>query len=195
MSDKLDADYWNGRYVNDDAVWDLGTVSPPLKAYIDQLEKKDIKILIPGCGNSYEAEYLLEKGFMDITLIDIADEPVKKLQQQFTGENRVKILQQDFFTAEGNYDLILEQTFLSALPPSVREEYAKKMHALLSPGGKLTGVIFSSGFEKDGPPWGGTMPVYKKLFEPYFHLKIFEPCYNSIAQRMGNELFICLIRR
>jgi hypothetical protein len=45
--------------------WDLGQVSPPLKAYIDQLTDKNLRILIPGCGNSYEAEYLLEKGLYE----------------------------------------------------------------------------------------------------------------------------------
>ena len=43
--------------------WDLGEVSPPIKSYIDTLEDKNIRILIPGCGNTYEAEYLLEQGF------------------------------------------------------------------------------------------------------------------------------------
>jgi hypothetical protein len=34
-------------------------VSLPIKAYIDTLKDKDIAILIPGCGNTYEAAYLL----------------------------------------------------------------------------------------------------------------------------------------
>lgn len=33
----------------------------PLKVYFDQLTNKDLKILIPGGGNSHEAEYLLKK--------------------------------------------------------------------------------------------------------------------------------------
>jgi hypothetical protein len=40
--------------------WDLGLVSPQLKI-IDTLKDKDIAILIPGCGNTYEAAYLLEQ--------------------------------------------------------------------------------------------------------------------------------------
>jgi hypothetical protein len=48
-------------------------VSPPIKAYIDTLKNKDIAILIPGCGNTYEAAYLLlEQGFTNVTVIDIA---------------------------------------------------------------------------------------------------------------------------
>ena len=47
-SSNLDAEFWENRYRNQETGWDLGTVSPPLKAYIDQLEDKDVAILIPG---------------------------------------------------------------------------------------------------------------------------------------------------
>ena len=63
--------------------WDLGTVSPPIKAYRDTLANKNLRILIPGCGNSYEAEYFVKKGFTSITVIDIAPTPVIILQEKF----------------------------------------------------------------------------------------------------------------
>lgn len=58
----LDEFYWNTRYQTNDIGWDIGSVSPPIKAYIDQLTNKQLRILIPGCGNTYEAEYLLQQG-------------------------------------------------------------------------------------------------------------------------------------
>jgi hypothetical protein len=51
--------------------WDLAWCLP-IKNYIDTLKDKDIAILIPGCGNTYEAAYLLEQGFTNVTVIDIA---------------------------------------------------------------------------------------------------------------------------
>lgn len=74
MSDEkiLDQEYWNKQYTSNTTGWDLGKVSPPIKEYIDTLEDKNTSILIPGCGNTYEAEYLLEKGFTNVTVIDIA---------------------------------------------------------------------------------------------------------------------------
>jgi methyl halide transferase len=50
--------YWTNRYETASTGWDLGEPSMPLKTYIDQLENTAIKILIPGAGNAYEAEYL-----------------------------------------------------------------------------------------------------------------------------------------
>ena len=55
---KLNSDYWENRYKTNEISWDAGTITTPLKEYIDQIEDKSIKILIPGAGNSYEFEYL-----------------------------------------------------------------------------------------------------------------------------------------
>jgi len=79
----LDQDYWDAQYKANTTGWDLGLVSPPIKAYIDTLKDKDIAILIPGCGNTYEAAYLLEQGFTNITVIDIAPTLVKIIEEKF----------------------------------------------------------------------------------------------------------------
>lgn len=50
---RLDQEYWDKQYTSDATGWDLGTVSPPIKEYIDTLKEKNSNILIPGCGNSY----------------------------------------------------------------------------------------------------------------------------------------------
>ncbi len=191
----LDAAYWNELYANNETRWDMQQVSPPLKAYISQLDNKQLRILIPGCGNSYEAEYLLQQGFTNLTVIDIAAAPVQRLQEKLKDYPSVKIIQGDFFTHEGTYDLILEQTFFCALDPSLRSAYVKKMHQLLAPGGKLAGVLFASQFEAAGPPFGGSREEYQTLFTPYFTLHTLNPCYNSYPKRAGNELFIVFVKK
>lgn len=188
---KLDENFWNERYKANETGWDLGQVSPPLKAYIDQLENKDLRILIPGCGNSYEAEYLLEKGF-NITVIDIAPEPVNRLRTKFQSDPNIKILLGDFFTHKAEYDLILEQTFFCALDPKLRENYVEAMKSLLVKGGKLVGVLFNKQFGLQRPPFGGTDAEYRLLFGEGFEFKTFEPCYNSFPKRAESEVFIIL---
>ncbi|MCO4292685.1 TPMT family class I SAM-dependent methyltransferase [Solitalea sp. MAHUQ-68] len=190
----LDADFWNNRYQTAQTGWDLGTVSPPLKAYIDQLTNKSISILIPGCGNAYEAEYLLEQGFSAITLVDISETITKQIKEKLSNwlDNGLTIITGDFFELSGSYDLILEQTFFCALDPLLREKYVKKVHDLLNPNGKLVGVLFNRNFEQQGPPFGGTKEEYKTLFEANFELKTINECYNSVKPRAGSELFINL---
>ncbi|HEY1061124.1 MAG TPA: methyltransferase domain-containing protein [Daejeonella sp.] len=191
----LDKNFWNERYRSNQTGWDLGQVSPPLKAYIDQLTDKNLRILIPGCGNSYEAEYLLEKGFTNITIIDIAPELVKRLKSKFRSNQNIKIILGDFFTHEAKYDLILEQTFFCALDPKLRKNYVEAMKGLLVKGGKLAGVLFNKEFETQGPPFGGTDTEYLELFRDAFGFRIFEPCYNSFSKRADSELFVILEKK
>jgi len=185
----LNADYWDSRYKLNETGWDLQQVSPPLKAYFDQLHNKDIRILIPGCGNAYEAEYLYKKGFKNITLVDIAETLVKRLQQQFA-QTTIKVLHKDIFDLKGKFDLIIEQTLFCAIDPMLRKTYVETMHALLAENGKLVGVLFDKEFEKQGPPFGGCKCQYEPLFKPFFEFNTFEKCYNSIDSRAGEELFI-----
>jgi methyl halide transferase len=191
----LDGEFWNTQYLSEKIGWDLGEVSPPLKNYIDQLTDKNISILIPGCGNTYEAEYLLQQGFTNITVIDIAPALVEKLQEKFSDNANIKIILGDFFQHEGQYDLILEQTFFCAINPSLRKQYVAKMKSLLTTGGKLAGVLFDKEFDFEGPPFGGCKCQYEPLFENDFTFKTFEACYNSIKPRAGSELFICLVKK
>jgi len=188
----LDESFWNNQYDANTMGWDLGEVSPPIKAYIDQLANKDLRILIPGCGNSYEAVYLLQQGFTNITVIDIAPTLVIRLQEKYKRNASIKIIQGDFFEHTGEYDIILEQTFFCALDPSLRENYVSKMHQLLAPGGKLAGVLFNREFEQQGPPFGGSESAYKLLFEKHFKTLVFETCLNSFSKRKGTELFVIL---
>jgi len=185
----LNANYWDAQYKNNETGWDLHQVSPPLKSFIDTLTDKSIRILIPGCGNAYEAGYLVDKGFTNVTLIDISSTLVNRLQKKFEGKP-VRIIHGDFFDHNETYDLILEQTFFCAIDPSLRARYANKCFAMLNEGGRVAGLLFNIEFEKAGPPFGGKKQDYIKLFEPLFDLNQFDTCNNSIKPRMGNELFI-----
>ncbi|CAM4196828.1 methyltransferase domain-containing protein [Flavobacterium weaverense] len=185
---KLDADYWDDQYKAKNTGWDLGTVSPPIKSYFNTLKDKNIAILIPGCGNTYEAEYLLDKGFTNITIIDIAPTLVQELKNKFDNNKSIKIILGDFFLHNGKYDLIIEQTFFCALSPHLRENYVLKMHQLLSQQGILAGLLFNRTFEI-GPPFGGNKEEYRELFKYYFEFLNFDQCYNSFGPRTDSELF------
>lgn len=192
MENHLSANYWNARISKQDMPWDIGYPSTPIKTYIDGIQDKNISVLIPGCGNAYEAEYMLQKGFTDLTLIDIAEEQTTALKQKFSAyHNSVQIITGNFFDHLGKYDLVLEQTFFCALDPSLRNAYADKMAALLKPGGELAGVLFNCSFT-ESPPFGGSIAEYQKIFLDKFCIHKLDICYNSIPKRNGNECFIVL---
>ena len=183
-------DYWNHKYISSETGWDIGYVSTPLKNYIDQLEDKNIKILIPGGGNSYEAEYLHNHGFQNVFVVDISRVPLQNFQKRVPSFPKKCLLHLDFFDIEDSFDLILEQTFFCAINPSLRSKYALKSNKLLTENGKLTGVLFDAPLNTEAPPFGGNKTEYLEIFEPYFNIEIMERSHNSISERLGIELFI-----
>ena len=193
--DNLGKEYWDNRYKDNSTSWDMGEASPPLKGYIDQLKDKNIRILIPGCGNTYEAEYLLQKGFTNVTVVDIAPTLVNNLKEKFKNNPYIKIILSDFFEHQGEYDLILEQTFFCAINPNLRTAYKDKMVDLLAKEGKLVGLLFNTEFEKARPPFGGNKESYIELFMNNFDFITFENCTNSHPKRQNTKLFIILIKK
>jgi SAM-dependent methyltransferase len=192
MQTSLDKSYWQSRYINAQTGWDVGAATPPLSEYIRQLENKEIDILIPGCGHAWEADVLLEQGFHNLTLLDVAEEPLETAQNRFSAKGFTEPLSivGDFFALELSFDLVLEQTFFCALQPTLRQAYVDKMWEILKPGGKLAGLVFSVEFPFDGPPFGAVPHEYEKLFAGKFELLTFSPAHNSIAPRKGNEHFL-----
>src|SRR5699024_270118 len=176
--------------------WNIGYVSTPIKEYINQLENKDLKILIPGSGNSYEAEYLYQQGFSNVFVADISKYPLENFQKRLPDFPKNQLLHLDFFKIQQKFDLIIQQTFFCALPPKLREKYVEKMADLLNPNGKLIGLLFDFPFhENEGPPFGGSKEEYKNLFADKFTIEIMETAYNSIKPRKNRELFIKMIKK
>ena len=185
----LNAQYWETQYQNKSTGWDLGGISPALKIYIDNLKNKSSAVLIPGCGNTYEAEYLIEQGFTNITVIDIAPTLILNLREKFNGNANIAIILGDFFEHQGQYDIIIEQTFFCALEPALRQNYARKMNELLTTDGILFGLLFNRQFDI-GPPFGGSQEEYRSIFQNEFNILQLELCLNSAAPRANTELFI-----
>ena len=154
-----------------------------------QVEDKEVKILIPGCGNAHEAELLLEEGFTNITLLDIAQKACEVISQKFYS-HEVEVICEDFFEHQGKYDIIVEQTFFCALDPVLRAKYVEKMYDLLTENGKIIGVMFNKDFGNPFPPFGGNIEEYKSLLSEKFEIKTLENCFNSIKPRQSTEVFI-----
>ncbi|WP_161891135.1 methyltransferase domain-containing protein [Pontibacter russatus] len=195
MKEQFDAAYWQQRYQSGHTGWDTGGITTPLKEYFDQLQDRHLRILIPGCGHAYEAEYLHGLGFDQVYVADVAEAPLQHFASRVPGFPKDHLLQQDFFSLQGAYDLLVEQTFFCALDPTLRPAYAQQCAALLKPGGKLMGLLFDTDFAQAGPPFGGSREGYRKFFDPYFNFLHFERAYNSIPPRQGHELFMLLQKK
>ena len=190
MIPDLSHNYWNNLYLKNEFKWDLGAISSPLKTYIEQLNNKDLKILIPGAGNSYEAEFLFSNGFKNVVVLDFAEEPLENIKKRLPNFPNQQLIKQNFFDHQGQYDLIIEQTFFCAINPSLRKQYAQHMKQLLKPEGKLVGLLFNDVLNIDKPPFGGNKKEYQDLFASLFQIITLETAYNSVKPREERELFV-----
>jgi len=189
---ELNESYWTSRYKTNQLGWDIGYASPAITHFMDQVIDKEVKILIPGCGNAYEASYLWESGFKNIYVLDFSPVPLQKFSKQNPEFPKSQLINIDFFDAKGDYDFIIEQTFFCALNPALRTKYVDKMLELLKPEGCLIGVLFDIPLFDDHPPFGGKKTEYEQLFSKHFDIQKMERAYNSIPERQGSELFIKL---
>lgn len=193
---KLNAEYWDSRWQQQDTGWDIGYAAPAIVQFMDTLEDKTLKILIPGCGNGYEAEYLHQKGFTNVFIADFSQTALDSFGQRVHGFPKEHLLCADFFTLDnGPYDLIIEQTFFCAINPDLRDQYVKKMHELLKPDGRLAGLLFNDELNKDHPPFGGDKEEYVKRFTSHFDILTMEKCSNSIPPRAERELWFELRKK
>lgn len=195
----FDAAYWQSRYAAGRDGWDAGRITPPLQAYFDQLDPAaQPRVLVPGAGRAYEAEYLHRAGFRQVFVADLASEPLAALHARVPDFPPQHLVQADFFALdpEPPFDFIVEQTFFCALDPGLRPAYARQCAALLRPGGKLVGLLFDTAFENaTEPPFGGSRDEYRAYFAPYFDFVYFDTAHNSLKPRAGRELFICLAKK
>ncbi|MCU0428549.1 MAG: TPMT family class I SAM-dependent methyltransferase [Cytophagaceae bacterium] len=187
---KLDASYWQNRYLQQDTGWDIGHVSPPIKEIIDSLSNRALRILIPGCGKGYEVEYLHRQGFTQVIAADYAEEAKREFLLRVPDFPASHFWVEDFFSLAGTFDIILEQTFFCALDPSLRMRYVAHMAKLLADDGTLTGLLFNDFQQALQPPFGGSKEEYFALFKNSFEEVSLEPCLNSIAPRSGRELLL-----
>jgi thiopurine S-methyltransferase len=165
--------------------------------YFAQVAHKDARILIPGAGNAHEAEHLFRSGFGHVHVLDLSEVPLKALQERMPDFPTIQLHHANFFNFRPSepFDIMVEQTFFCAIDPQLRGQYAAHAASLLKKGGKLVGLLFNDVLNADKPPFGGNKNEYLGYFEPYFQIKHFNACHNSIKPRAGRELFICLEKR
>ena len=187
----MDKDFWDNKWLEQQTGWDIGYPSPAIASYFKLVSNLNVKILIPGCGNGYEAEFLFENGFTNVWIIDISEHAItafKKRVPKFPVEH---IICGDFFEFDAEFDFIIEQTFFCAIQLDKRNDYCSKMADLLNPTGALVGLLFDFPLET-GPPFGGDLAEYKERFSKTFAEVQIEACKTSIAPRQGKEFWITM---
>lgn len=191
---KNEANYWDKRYQDSNTGWDIGYANPALVSFVQQNFSKETNILIPGAGSAYELAALYNEGYQQVYALDFSQTAKNSFHQENLNIPLEHYLCMDFFELDQTFDLVLEQTFFCALPPTFREKYRDHLKSLLSKGGILAGLMFDM-VREDGPPFGGNRTEYETLFGEDFIIDILEKTDKSIEPRLGKEFFVKFIKK
>ncbi|KAK0547824.1 hypothetical protein OC846_004706 [Tilletia horrida] len=177
---------WDDAWKEGMTPWDSGE---PQEALVSVWELEDVAPFLPkaghalvsGCGRGYDPLFFAQQGF-EAKGIDISEEAVKQakkwLESQPASEarDRVSFEKQDFFKYEpssGPVDLAYDYTFLCALPPSLRPQWAETYARIIKPGGILFAVVYpikGPNAGPEGPPFNVAPQHYKDLLSDNFEI-------------------------
>jgi SAM-dependent methyltransferase len=182
---------WDEMYQKGEVFWDRGGASPPMKQYLERQAVRG-RALVPGCGRGHEVALAVEHG-LDATGLDIAPTGVAEARALYPK------LAERFVTGSlfdppdemrGAYDVVLEHTCMSALPPAMRADYRRGIDLTLRRGGLLIGVWFINPAldpGEEGPPYPFSMADLTALFaEGYEIVDDYVP-EVAFAGREGRE--------
>jgi len=176
-------EFWDERFASKFMPWDKGGVPLDVQRYFKSLAPVEhTQVLIPGCGNGYEAAYLSEHGW-DVVAIDFSSGAVASARLNHP-RWADRIVLADFFsyTPARPLQCIYERAFLCALPPDMRSKVAARWAELLPAQGLLSGYFFiESESDKKGPPFAITSCELTDLLSPYFECIEDNPVTDSIA--------------
>ncbi|WP_153099361.1 methyltransferase domain-containing protein [Paraburkholderia hayleyella] len=186
--------FWDERFERGFMPWDQAGVQIAFKAFAAR--HAQASVLIPGCGNAWEALWLAQQGIA-VRAIDFSTQAVEAARLQL-GRYASVVEQADFFTwqplAAPGPGWIYERAFLCALPLARRRDYAARMAALLPPGGLLAGFFYLGATPK-GPPFGIERDELDALLLPAFELLEDEPVTDSLPVFAGRERWLTWGRR
>ena len=182
---------WDECYQKGETRWDKGAPSPAMRQYLERHAVRG-RALVPGCGRGHEVALAAEHG-LDATGLDIAPTGIAEARAKYPDLADRFMMGNLFDPPEklrGAFDVVLEHTCMSALPPLLRADYRRGIDLTLRHGGLLIGVWYidpalDPGTE--GPPFPFSVADLTALFaEGYAIVEDYVPDV-SFPGREGRE--------
>ncbi len=165
---------WDEVYRKGEVFWNKGAPSPPMKQYLERQPVRG-RALVPGCGHGHEVALAVEHG-LDATGLDIAPTGLAEARALYP-RHAERFVVGDVFDPpaelRGAFDVVVEHTCMSALPPALRAHYRRGIDQMLRPGGLLIGVWFINPDldpGDEGPPFPLSVPDLTALFADSYEI-------------------------
>jgi len=190
--DPASPSFWDERFARGFTPWDQAGVQREFEAFA--AAHPEAAVLIPGCGNAWEARWLAERG-RAVRAIDFAPAAVASARAAL-GQYADVVEEADFYTYQPPFTpaWVFERAFLCALPKAQRAAYARRMADLLQPGALLAGYFFI-GETPSGPPFAIGRDELDALLTPSFTLVDDRPVADSLPIFAGRERWLVWRRR
>jgi len=122
---------------NSDVIpWEIKTVDPNLKQFLDSIDLNTGELLELGSGSGYDSVYLADHGF-DVTAIDVSEDVIE-LSKKIHVNSKVNFIAADFFqdSTDKKFDVIYDRGFLHNYKNRLQEIF-EKLNTLLTDNGKI----------------------------------------------------------
>src|SRR5690554_983979 len=182
--------------------WDTGRAVPDLVELVASGSLPEGRALVPGAGSGYDVLALASPN-REVIGLDLAEGAKKRFEglrdEAGVSAERAKIVVANFFDYQPDapFDMIWDFTFLCALEPEMRGDWARRMDELLAPGGELVTLIFP-GVDKapdDGPPYAMSPALVRSILEPKFEAYFLEPTPSTHPGFANAKAWIARWRR
>jgi SAM-dependent methyltransferase len=188
-------DFWENKYSNDEANWDLGKTTPALENFFNhELCPKEGRVLVLGAGRGYDAEAWALKGYETVA-VDFCPTAVDALESLSRKHENLTAVDSDLFEIDpkklGEFDIIYEYTCFSAIHPGRRDEYFEVWYKMLKDDGVVASLFFPISMDSpnQGPPHPTSEGELMARLDGIFDIENKITPEGSIAEREGLEQF------
>ncbi|MGE0634179.1 MAG: methyltransferase domain-containing protein [Pseudobdellovibrionaceae bacterium] len=184
--------FWTGRYLSNDAPWDLKATSPALKTMLPKLKLPKSRILVLGCGTGHDAAYFAEQGHL-VKAVDMSPTAIEEAKKLYGHLPNLEFTCADFFKLpadfNNSFDLVFEYTCYCAINPILRNKLVQAWKRFLDNNGHLFAVFFTME-RRFAPPFGGSEWEIRQRLKKDFQFLYWKRWRDSIPGRQGKELFV-----
>lgn len=135
---------------------------------------------MPGCGRAYDLKALAspQRKVIGIDIVEVAVNAARDFlatEANIPDDCDVTVSLTNFFDIkpekeEDMFDFVYDYTFMCALNPTIRPDWAAQMKAIIKPQGELVTLIYPVNDKPlvlDGPPpFPVSLDLYRSLLEP-----------------------------
>jgi cyclopropane fatty-acyl-phospholipid synthase-like methyltransferase len=167
-----------------------------LRTALDELGLRTGKALDLGTGPGTQAMQLARRGF-DVTATDISEAAIRLARAKAAEQGLEVAWKQDdilYTRLDQTFDLVFDRGCFHVLPPERRQDYVRKVGALLQTGGHLFLKCFSRLQPGEEGPYRFTADEIRGIFRSRFDVRsVEETIYQGTLNPPPRALF-CVMR-